>query len=377
MVETPPTPFADRLLEQELTRAKREDQPPISRNATYQFSDRVDGSSQFTDRNSTFSDRHAASQLAAMFQLSDIESFIAKVTMPPPPGDDTLTTQLTSNDLKIGPQDFSGNFLNFYIYLLWTFHLSTSLRKLDFADFFANTYRNMNSEIPLKITIPLRIYEWTEYHIFVTGFIIPPPPPPRVNISPSLHGSSNNNIQSKVTHSTSAASNTKTHSSLANKPKFDASSSSAKAFGVDSSKMDSISRASFTDREIHEIKVAKETFFKEPKEKISPRIASIQKMLSNTGFGGPESSGIGVGEVLKKSSPPPPPPRQGVVPKSSTNKVFSQTSPPQKDAIKPMLPLPGKQMRETFTLLSSLPTFLMKCKFKLGPPIRWPNSSFC
>jgi hypothetical protein len=40
---------------------------------------------------------------------------------------------------------------------------------------------------------------------------------------------------------------------------------------------------SFTDREIHEIKVAKETFYKEPKEKISPRIASIQKMLANPG----------------------------------------------------------------------------------------------
>ena len=46
---------------------------------------------------------------------------------------------------------------------------------------------------------------------------------------------------------------------------------------------DKNSRVTFTDREIQEINVAKETFFKEPREKISPRIASIQKMLANPG----------------------------------------------------------------------------------------------
>jgi hypothetical protein len=56
----------------------------------------------------------------------------------------------------------------------------------------------------------------------------------------------------------------------------DSSSSSSTSYST-------LPKVSFTDREIQEIRVAKETFFKEPKEKISPRIASIQKMLASSG----------------------------------------------------------------------------------------------
>ena len=89
LVETPPTPFADRLLEQELIRAKREEQV-ITRNAT-----------------ANFNDRHPTSlaSASAMYPLSDIESFIAKVTVPPPPDE---TPQLTAKDLQNSSQDFSG-----------------------------------------------------------------------------------------------------------------------------------------------------------------------------------------------------------------------------------------------------------------------------
>ena len=114
------------------------------------------------------------------------------------------------------------------------------------------------------------------------------------------------------------------------------------------------SKVSFTDREVHEIKVAKETFFKEPKEKISPRIASIQKMLANPGTIGQEAAAVNSVEV-KKSTPPPPPPRHGVVPKSSTNVKTVFNSQTQKDAIKPMLPLPGKKIKlKRFHHLNSL-----------------------
>jgi len=93
LVETPPTPFADRLLEQELIRAKREEQV-VTRNATAHFND-----------------RHQTSLAsAAMYPLSDIESFIAKVTVPPPPDE---TPQLTAKDLQTSSQDFSGkNYTN-------------------------------------------------------------------------------------------------------------------------------------------------------------------------------------------------------------------------------------------------------------------------
>ena len=107
----------------------------------------------------------------------------------------------------------------------------------------------------------------------------------------------------------------------------------------------SSSRVSFNDREIHEIKVAKETFFKESKDKISPRIASIQKMLANTGISQELAEAVAVAASvppeIKKVSPPPPPPRHGVVPKSSKPQNLSQ-APRPKDAIKPLLPLPGK-----------------------------------
>lgn len=96
LVETPPTPFADRLLEQELARAKESP----ARNATSHF------------------DRHATAQLgAAMFPLSDIESFIAKVTVPPPPDD---TVKLTSKDMKSSTQDFAGNYI--FIFALSQLH---------------------------------------------------------------------------------------------------------------------------------------------------------------------------------------------------------------------------------------------------------------
>jgi len=59
----------------------------------------------------------------------------------------------------------------------------------------------------------------------------------------------------------------------------DVASSSSSA---SSTSYSTLPKVSFTDREIQEIRVAKETFFKEPKEKISPRIASTQKMLASS-----------------------------------------------------------------------------------------------
>ena len=67
MVETPPTPFADRILETELSKAT---------------------------------------------MLSDIEAFIAKVTVPPPPNDDDDALdgvkRSSRKDLKKSSHDFSG-----------------------------------------------------------------------------------------------------------------------------------------------------------------------------------------------------------------------------------------------------------------------------
>lgn len=111
-----------------------------------------------------------------------------------------------------------------------------------------------------------------------SGFIIPPPPPPRVNLSPSAH---TNNNQSKFVQATSKPKHEFD-------PKFELSAPRATK-NVDSSNdvaptssYSTLQKVSFTDRELQEIRVAKETFFKEPKDKISPRIASIQKMLAGS-----------------------------------------------------------------------------------------------
>jgi hypothetical protein len=127
----------------------------------------------------------------------------------------------------------------------------------------------------------------------VQGFIIPPPPPPRVNLSPSTNNNNNNNNQSKVaSHATMKASpqpplshsHSKSDQNIHTNANFDFSINRQSKPLVDStSNYSTLPKVSFTDREIHEIKVAKETFYKEPKEKISPRIASIQKMLANPG----------------------------------------------------------------------------------------------
>ncbi len=128
--------------------------------------------------------------------------------------------------------------------------------------------------------------------IFFSGFIIPPPPPPRVNLPSSTHGSSYNNNQAKFN-----LSGPKPKPDQSNATKFELSAPRASKSVVDAPKTSNDSvvssasstsystlpKVSFTDREIQEIRVAKETFFKEPKEKISPRIASIQKMLASSG----------------------------------------------------------------------------------------------
>ena len=77
MVETPPTPFADRILETELSKAT---------------------------------------------MLSDIESFIAKVTVPPPPPNDDGDAldggpMPARKDLKKSSHDFSGELKKLFLKL--------------------------------------------------------------------------------------------------------------------------------------------------------------------------------------------------------------------------------------------------------------------
>jgi hypothetical protein len=81
LVETPPTPFADRILSQDLPRSK-----PASA---------FDGL--------------ATSKL---FQASDIESFIAQVTVPPPPDDSVAAVaKLSSKELRHSSHsDIAGQF---------------------------------------------------------------------------------------------------------------------------------------------------------------------------------------------------------------------------------------------------------------------------
>jgi hypothetical protein len=95
LVETPPTPFADRLLEAELEQVRRAELSP----------------SRYCSFNVTLFCRvfnlyfFRASTLAALYQLSDIESFIAKVTVPPPPGE---TMVLFDKEMGSQTHDLTG-----------------------------------------------------------------------------------------------------------------------------------------------------------------------------------------------------------------------------------------------------------------------------